>query len=130
MNIPRRKLFGAIAGTAVAGTAAFAENAKPQLRKEVYCEACGNNQPMVEHEPQKDELNPYPWYDITCGTCCSIIATVQIVPENKPIEPSEAVTSEPQREQEPHRIISEVVFNRMAEALERARHTLVISTGL
>jgi hypothetical protein len=37
---------------------------------------------MVEHEPQKDELNPYPCYDITCGTCCSIIATVQIVPDD------------------------------------------------
>jgi hypothetical protein len=31
-------------------------------RKEVYCETCGSNQTMIEHEPQKDELNPYPWY--------------------------------------------------------------------
>ena len=38
-------------------------------RKEVYCETCKSNQPMVEHEPQMDELNPYPWYDITWGTC-------------------------------------------------------------
>jgi hypothetical protein len=63
-------------------------------RKEVYCETCGSNQPMVEHEPQKDELNPYPWYDITCGTCCSIIATVQVVPDDKPLEPSKAVERE------------------------------------
>jgi hypothetical protein len=55
-------------------------------RKEVYCENCGSAQPMVEHEQQIDELNPYPWYDITCGTCCWIIATVQIVPDDKPIE--------------------------------------------
>jgi hypothetical protein len=41
-------------------------------RKEVYCENCGSNQPMVEQEPHQDELNPYPWYDITCGTCHSI----------------------------------------------------------
>jgi hypothetical protein len=60
-------------------------------RKEVYCETCGSDQPMIEHELQKDELNAYPWYDITCGTCCSIIATVQIVPDEKPIEPSRAV---------------------------------------
>ena len=60
-------------------------------RKEVYCEACGSNQPMVENEQPPDELNPYPWYDITCGTCCSIIATVQIVPNDKPVEPSKAV---------------------------------------
>jgi hypothetical protein len=35
---------------------------------------------MIEHELQKDELNPYPWYDIRCGTCYSVIATIQIVP--------------------------------------------------
>jgi hypothetical protein len=60
-------------------------------RKEVYCETCGSDQPMVEHEPHKDELNPYPWYDISCGTCYSVIATIQIVPDDKPIEPSRAV---------------------------------------
>ena len=49
-----------------------------RIRKEIYCKECGSNQPMIEHEPQKDELNPYPWYDITCGTCYFIIATVQI----------------------------------------------------
>jgi hypothetical protein len=30
---------------------------------------------MIEHQPQKDDLNPYPWYDTTCGTCYSVIAT-------------------------------------------------------
>jgi hypothetical protein len=65
------------------------------MRKEVHCEACGSDQPMVEDEPQKDDLNPYPWYDITCGTCYSIIATVRLVPEDKPIEPSKAVTDQP-----------------------------------
>lgn len=60
-------------------------------RKEVYCESCKSNQPLIEHAPQKDELNPYPWYDLTCGTCNSVIATIQIVPENKPVERSEAV---------------------------------------
>lgn len=58
-------------------------------RKEVYCEDCGSYQPMVEHPPQKDSLNPYPWYDITCATCASIIATVKIVPDDKPVEPVE-----------------------------------------
>ena len=62
-----------------------------RTRKEIYCEGCGSNQPMIEHEPQKDELNPYPWYDITCGTCYFIIATVQIVPDTKPLEPWKAV---------------------------------------
>ena len=62
---------------------------------------------MIEHEPQKDSLNPFPWFDITCGTCFSIIATVQIVPENKPIEASKAVISEKQPDQEPHRIVSD-----------------------
>jgi len=84
---------------------------------------------MIEHEPQKDDLNPYPWYDITCGTCFSIVATVQIVPVNKPTEPSKAVTSEPQPEPERHRIVSDVVFNRMAEALQRAQHALSFSSG-
>jgi hypothetical protein len=46
------------------------------------------NQPLIEHEPQTDQRNPYPWYDITC---CSIIATVQIVPDDKPVEPSSAI---------------------------------------
>ena len=60
-------------------------------RKEVYCEDCGSNQPMIEHQPQTDHRNPHPWYDITCGTCCSIIATVRIVPDDKPVEPSSAI---------------------------------------
>jgi hypothetical protein len=53
-----------------------------------------------------------------------------MVPGNKPIEPSKAVTSEAQPDQEPHRIVSEAVFNRMAEALQRAQHALVCSSGL
>ena len=64
-------------------------------RKEVYCLTCGSNQPMVEREPVRDGLNPYPWDDITCGTCYSIIATVQIVPDEKPLEPSRAVERKP-----------------------------------
>lgn len=48
-------------------------------------------QPMVEHQPIKDEMNAYPWYDIIGGACYSIIATVQIVPEDKSLEPSRAV---------------------------------------
>jgi hypothetical protein len=55
---------------------------------EVFCENCDSYQPVVEHEPQQDERNPYPWYDITCGTCDLIIATLQIVPDEKPIEPA------------------------------------------
>lgn len=51
-------------------------------RKEVYCETCKSDQPLVEHEPQTDELNPYPWYDLTCGTCHLIITTIQIVPDD------------------------------------------------
>jgi hypothetical protein len=65
---------------------------KGMPRKEVYCEQCGSNQPMFEGEPEQDDLNPYPWYDISCGTCYSVIATIQIVPDDKPIEPSRAVT--------------------------------------
>ena len=64
-------------------------------RKEVYCETCGSDQPMIEHEPQQDELNPYPWYDMTCGTCYSIIATVRIVPDDKPLEQSNVVEGRP-----------------------------------
>jgi hypothetical protein len=60
-------------------------------RKEVYCATCGSDQPMIEHEPEKDDLNPYPWYDVQCGTCYSVIATIQIVPDDKPVEPSQAV---------------------------------------
>ena len=51
--------------------------------------------PWVEHEPQTDERNPYPWYDLQCATCYSVIATFQIVPADKPLEPSTAVTDEP-----------------------------------
>src|SRR6478672_891108 len=57
-------------------------------RKEVYCENCDSYQPMVEHEPRTDERNSYPWYDITCSTCAYIVATVQIVPDDKPVDPS------------------------------------------
>jgi hypothetical protein len=32
-----------------------------------------------------------------CGTCYNIIATIQIVPDEKPIEPSAAVVSKPKR---------------------------------
>ena len=63
-------------------------------RKEVYCEACGSYPPVVEHEPRQDALNPYPWYDITCATCCSIVATIRIVPDDKPLEPPQAVKPE------------------------------------
>jgi hypothetical protein len=58
-------------------------------RKEIYCPDCGSNQPMIEREPQNEDGHPYPWYDITCGTCYSIIATIQIVPDDKPLEPSD-----------------------------------------
>lgn len=70
---------------------------KGMPRKAVYCENCGSDQPMIEHEPQKDDLNPYPWYEITSGTCASIIATVQIVPDDKPIKESKAVANKPIR---------------------------------
>lgn len=50
---------------------------------------------MVEHPPEKGELHPYPWYDITCGTCAAIIATVQIVSDDEPMEPSELVADVP-----------------------------------
>lgn len=69
--------------------------ARIKIRKEVYCETCGSNQPMVEHQPMKDAMNRYPWYDIACGTCYSIIAKVQIVPEDKPLEPPRAVGYRP-----------------------------------
>ncbi len=49
--------------------------------KQVFCENCGSYQPMIEHEPQLDDPNPYPWFDITCGTCSSVICTVRIVPD-------------------------------------------------
>ena len=71
---------------------------------------------MFEHEPQTDELNPYPWYDITCGTCYSIIATVQIVPEDKPIEPSKAV------ELKPVRVNKADVSTGRSAVVEYARH--------
>jgi hypothetical protein len=45
---------------------------------------------MLEVDAEKDDLNPYPWYDIVCGTCDWIIATVRIVPDEKPREPSAA----------------------------------------
>jgi hypothetical protein len=55
-------------------------------RKEAYCENCQSHQPLVEHEPQTDNLSLYPWYDLTCGTCCWVIATIRIVPDDKPVE--------------------------------------------
>lgn len=61
-------------------------------RREVYCKACGSNQPMIEDEPEADDNSAYPWGDITCGTCHALIATVQIVPNDKPVEPPRAVT--------------------------------------
>ncbi len=63
-------------------------------RKEVYCDDCDSYQPLVEHEIT-DERNPYPWSDLTCGTCCAIIATIQIVPDDESVEPSAAATDEP-----------------------------------
>jgi hypothetical protein len=60
-------------------------------RKEVYCENCKSNQPLIQPEPQTDELNEFPWYDLQCGTCYSVIATIQVVPDDKPVEPSAAV---------------------------------------
>ena len=63
-------------------------------RKEVYCETCKSDQPLLEHEPQSDDRNPYPWYDLQCGTCYSVIATIQIVPDDKPVEPSAAVSDD------------------------------------
>ena len=60
-------------------------------RKEVYCKTCASNQPLIEREPHKDKLNLYPWYDLQCGTCFSVIATIQIVPDDKLIEPSAVV---------------------------------------
>ncbi len=62
------------------------------MRKEIYCAKCRSDQPMLEVDPQEDDLSPYPWYDIVCGTCDWIIATVRIVPDDKPLEQSAAVT--------------------------------------
>jgi hypothetical protein len=54
-------------------------------------------QPADAGKPnRRRRVNPYPWYDICCRTCYSIIATVQIVPDDKPIEPSQAVEYKPQ----------------------------------
>jgi hypothetical protein len=64
-------------------------------RKEVLCENCNSYQPALEGQPQSDERNPYPWYDIMCGTCYLIVATFQIVPDDKPIEPSAARQRQP-----------------------------------
>ena len=64
-------------------------------RKELFCENCDSYQPMVEHEPITDERNPYPWYDVTCGTCAYIVATIQIVPDDKPLDHSDAITEQP-----------------------------------
>jgi hypothetical protein len=64
-------------------------------RKEIFCENCESYQPLLEHEPIADDCNPYPWYDIQCGTCYLLIATLQIVADDKPIESSAAVTDEP-----------------------------------
>jgi uncharacterized membrane protein len=49
---------------------------------------------MARHcqlERVADTVHPHPWYDITCGACVSVIATVQIVPDDKPLQPSKAV---------------------------------------
>ena len=35
-------------------------------RKEVYCETCKSDQPLVELKPELDELNPYRRYDLMC----------------------------------------------------------------
>jgi hypothetical protein len=32
-----------------------------------------------------------PWYDIICGICYSVIATIQIVPDDKPMVSTAAV---------------------------------------
>jgi hypothetical protein len=61
-------------------------------RKEIFCENCDSYQPLEEYEPQTDDRNPYPWYDLQCATCHLIIATLQVVPDDKPVEPSAAVT--------------------------------------
>jgi hypothetical protein len=70
-------------------------------RKVVYCENCGtiNRWSSTEAtEAQPDEFNQYPWYDITCGICCSIIASVRIVPDDEPIKPpSGAIELKPYR---------------------------------
>jgi hypothetical protein len=64
-------------------------------RKEVFCENCDSYQAALEGELQTDERNPYPWYDITYGTCYLTVATFQIVPCDKPIEPSAARQRQP-----------------------------------
>jgi hypothetical protein len=54
-------------------------------RKEVFCENCDSYQPLLEHGPIADDRNPYKWLDLQCGTCYLIIATLQIVPDDKPL---------------------------------------------
>ena len=44
---------------------------------------------------QLAEVGVNPWYNIRCGSCYLIIATIQIVPDDKPVEPSAAVTDTP-----------------------------------
>ena len=71
-------------------------------RKEVYCEICGSYQPVVEREPHDRSLaqfpwHPYPCYDLTCGTCFYIVASLRIVPNDAPIDSSKAIEFKPYR---------------------------------
>jgi hypothetical protein len=56
----------------------------PDLHRR-FCEKCDSYQPLLEHGPIADDRNPYPWYDLKCGTCYLIIATLQVVPDETPV---------------------------------------------
>ena len=75
-RLPKHKHFGALR-----------EVGKPAIENRL--------QPLAEHEIQTEDRNLFPWYDLTCGTCCSIIATIQIVPDDKRVEASAAITDTP-----------------------------------
>jgi hypothetical protein len=90
------------------------------MRKEIYCEKCRSDQPMLEVDPQEDDLNPYPWYDIVCGTCDWIIATVRIVPDDKPLEQPAARTLTEERRGPLKRCLNEISRPQSAPATRDA----------
>jgi hypothetical protein len=47
-------------------------------RKEAYCELCEQFTPLLEKPLQEDAQHEFPWGDLVCGECHSILLTVRL----------------------------------------------------
>ena len=51
---------------------------RENLPREIYCQQCGDFEPLREDDPYIDVMNQDQWFDLICGKCMAVVTTVRI----------------------------------------------------